>query len=415
MYRAVTALLIAATMLASLAGPVAARPPSDEARPAKVAIIVGPVGPKLTPTYIELAELAAAAAEDRGAQVARAFSPDATAEKVLAAVEDATIVVYFGHGIGSPNPYSEHPSPSVVNGWALNGRNPSDDHADSVSDGNLAYFGEAWIAANARPAPGWVMVYSNACYAPGAGEGFQPPANEETAAARVSAYSRTPLADLGASAYFATDFYGGGAELVATLLDHPDAPYGEVFAAESRYRADAVTVLPHQSVTGAETWLHRSPYFEGVTDYWYAFAGDPTASLSGSPIASRGPLEPGGVADLSTEAGFVSGQASSYSHSSGWEDEATVALPVALGGHIPKGTPDEVLVCGDRCVVLPVVDSCPCYVGTADQRIANLSHAAWELVTDAPLEEGLVQVEVYFVDRLPNEVPGRAPGGMPRA
>ena len=36
--------------------------------------------------------------------MARAYSPDATAEKVLAAVEGATIVVYLGHGIGFPNP-----------------------------------------------------------------------------------------------------------------------------------------------------------------------------------------------------------------------------------------------------------------------------------------------------------------------
>ena len=54
------------------------------------------------------------------------------------------------------------------------------------------------------------------------------------------------------------------------------------------------------------------------------------------------------------------------------------------------------LVCADRCVSLPVVDSCPCYVGTADQRVANLSFAAWRQVTTCPLEEGLVRVELHL-------------------
>ena len=38
-------------------------------------------------------------------------------------------------------------------------------------DGYVEYLGEDWIVANARPAPGFVMIYSNTCYAPGASEG----------------------------------------------------------------------------------------------------------------------------------------------------------------------------------------------------------------------------------------------------
>jgi hypothetical protein len=393
--RFVTLAILLAAILASLgfAAPAAA---SD---PLKVAVIVGPVGEELTPVYIELAEAAALAAETRGATVARAYSPEATADNVIAAVEGASIVVYLGHGVGSPNPYSANPNPATTNGWGLNGPGARGDHSDSWKDQTLAYYGETWIAEHARPAPGWVMIYSNACYAPGAGEGFDEPADELTAGERVSAYSRAPLADLGASAYFATDFYEGAAHLVATLLEQPGLPFGEVFASEPRFSAEGLVRLPHASVDGAETWLHRSRYFEGIADYWYAFAGDPAAIL-GSQVGAGVTVAdaPPATADLGSMGlgGLATGMASNYSENVGWEAQATVALPLELGVAVTSEDPALVLVCADRCEVLPVVDSCPCYAGTADQRVANLSHAAWRLVSDAPLEEGLIPVEVHL-------------------
>jgi hypothetical protein len=393
--------LVIVTALATLVASLGLAMPLAAATPARVAVIVGPVGEELTPVYLSLAETAATAAETRGATVARAYSPEANAEQVLAAVEGANIVVYLGHGVGTPNPYSATPSAATTNGWGLNGPNASGDHSDSWADGTLAYYGEAWIAAHAKPAPGWVMIYSNACYAPGASEGFDTPADEATAANRVAAYSRGPLADLGASAYFATDFYEGAAHLVGALLDNPALPYGEVFASEPRFEAGGLARLEHGFVDGAETWLHRSLYFEGKLDYWYAFAGNPDASLASggtSLVATHG--EPAALAPaippLAAIDGMATGMASSYGESIGWEGQATVALPVELGGAIPEGEPSWVLVCADRCASMPVVDSCPCYVGSSDQRIANLSHAAWRLISDAPLVEGLVPVVVHL-------------------
>jgi len=388
------ALLALATLLASHGFAAPARGAED---PTKVAVIVGPVGDELTPVYIALAEAAAVAAEERGASVARAYSPDADADAVLAAVEGASIVVYLGHGVGSPNPYSDTPDPTTTNGWGLNGPNARGDHSDSWQDGTLAYYGETWIATHARPKPGWVMIYSNACYAPGAGEGFDTPASEEVAAHRVSAYSRGPLADLGASAYFATDYFEGAAHLVGMLLDQPALPYGDLFATEPRFSADGLVRLPHAMLEGAETWLHRSAYFDGKTDYWYAFAGNPSASLaagSSAPLALTG----SGVSSISAMAseGVLTGDASSYAETAGWEGMPTVALPPDAGMAPAGEEPAVVLVCADRCVALPVVDVCPCYAGTEDQRVANLSHAAWALVTDMPLEEGLIDVTVYL-------------------
>lgn len=403
MRRMLTWVLVLATLLAGLG--LAA--PARGAVPIRMAVIVGPVGAELTPVYLALAEAAAAAAESRGAEVARAYSPDATAERVLEAVAGASIVVYFGHGVGSPNPYSTSPDPATTNGWGLNGPNARGDHADSWQDGTLAYYGESWIAANARPAPGWVMIYSNACYAPGAGEGFDEPATEEVAGQRVSAYSRAPLAELGASAYFATDYFEGAAHLVGALLDQPDRAYGDLFATEPRFAADGLVRLPHGSVEGAETWLHRSAYFDGKVDYWYAFAGDPGASLAGGAGGSLGAVSAApDIGEMAAE-GVLIGEASSYSETAGWEGIPTVALPPATGIAPSSEEPTVVLVCADRCVALPVVDSCPCYAGTDDQRVVNLSHAAWALVSDAPLEEGLIDVEVHLS---PISVPEPASG-----
>ena len=384
-----------------------AMPAAGAGAAVKVAIIVGPVGEELTPVYIGLAEAAATAAETRGATVARAYSPNADQKSVRTAVRDANIVVYFGHGVGTPNPYSDTPSAETTNGWGLNGPNRRGDNSDSASDGTLAYYGESWIVQHARPAPGFVMIYSNACYAPGASEGFDTPATEAVAAERVSAYSRPALADLGASAYFATDFYEGAAHLVSQLLDDPDRPYHDVFMGEPNFSRDALVMRPHGSIDGLQTWLHKSPYFEGKVDYWYAFAGDPSMSLSGarSPSASGTvtavrprptPTTPLTVPDAATGSidGSVTGLASSYGESAGWEGRPTVALPLHLGGGIPQGHLHYVVVCADRCVTMPVVDSCPCYVGTPDERVANLSLTAWRMVSDMPLEEGLIRVEI---------------------
>ena len=112
------------------------------------------------------------------------------------------------------------------------------------------------------------------------------------------------------------------------------------------------------------------------------------AVLSGTPQPSPTPSR--------TPSEGVVGIASNYPGTAGWIGQATVALPGDLGGRYNGQVNGHVTVCGDRCVRLPVVDWCDCYWGTADQRVVDLSHAAWPLVTDAPLEHGLVEVRVLL-------------------
>ena len=126
-------------------------------------------------------------------------------------------------------------------------------------------------------------------------------------------------------------------------------------------------------------WISPSPTVQ-------AEETSPSPSPSGRPEADGGVL--GGNPDE------VRGIASNYPGTAGWSGEATVALPGALGGRYNGEVNGFVTVCVDRCVRLPVVDWCQCYWGTADERIVDLSHTAWGLVTDEPLETGLVEVRV---------------------
>jgi hypothetical protein len=92
----------------------------------------------------------------------------------------------------------------------------------------------------------------------------------------------------------------------------------------------------------------------------------------------------------------VNGIASTYAGTAGWIGEPVVALPGALGGRYNGRVNGTVTVCADRCVELRVVDWCQCYWGSADQRVVDLSHEAWLLVSDEPLSRGLVPVTLIF-------------------
>ena len=392
---AVLAVVLAAAALPFTPSPAAA------ATLIRVAIIVGPVGAELTPQYIELAEMAADEAERSGATVLRAYSPKATPRRVLRAVDGANVVIYFGHGTGFPNPYSETLNPAVVDGWALQGPRARGTHADDPAKGRLAYYGEAWLAANAHPAPGFVMIYSNACYAPGASEGWLPKPDEREALAHVANYSRAAFA-MGASAYYATDFYGGAARLVRALLDQSGGTFADVFRSEPEFRPDALSRHRHPQVPGTQVWLHRSAYFDGKVDYWYAFAGQPRVRMAGTAAGH----EPAPVPDRTSVS--LTGMASSYRFTHGFETTPTVALPVAIGGSSPGSKYRWVGVCADRCARLPVVDVCDCFYGTDDQRIVNLSQAAWQLISDAPLVEGVIPVDLYLDGKIPASA-GRTP------
>jgi len=122
-------------------------------------------------------------------------------------------------------------------------------------------------------------------------------------------------------------------------------------------------------------------------------AAPPSVTMSPTLVSAPVPWvsQPGGGAT-------ISGKASWYCCTRGWDDAAVVALPIALGGHWT--TPPaifSVVVCADRCALLPVGDACACYWGEVGQKVVDLSPAAWAAITDKDRwVYGVVNVTVYL-------------------
>jgi hypothetical protein len=94
----------------------------------------------------------------------------------------------------------------------------------------------------------------------------------------------------------------------------------------------------------------------------------------------------------------INGTASWYCCTMNWGDAAVVALPVALGGHYyPPPGGGTVVVCAERCATIPIGDACGCHWGEAGQKVADLSPAAWEAITDKDrYVYGVVTVTLYL-------------------
>jgi len=283
-----TAAIALITLAAAFAAPLAVR----AAAAPKVVIIVGPTG-SVTSSYRSQGDQIAATAAADGATVVKVYSPNATWANVKAAVNGASIVIYLGHGNGYPNPYTTTFYGDRTDGWGLN-RTTTGGDVDNWSTA-MVYCGEKALTGTLTaadgsaqrtycaggpitPAPGWVMIYANACYAPGASEPGTTPATPTQALQRASYYSNKVLNPLGASGYFATDH--GASPLVHDLLTGAGMTYGQIYAAHVP-SGMTVTDNAHLFISGDRVKLGKrstDPY------YTYAFAGNPSQTFKAGDV-----------------------------------------------------------------------------------------------------------------------------------
>jgi len=137
-----------------------------------------------------------------------------------------------------------------------------------------------------------VMIYSNACYAPGASEGSDPqgPATEAKALQHVRNYS-FPSLSINAGAYFATDMHNGAQQLVDTILRNPGMPFGEIAENANGYDASRQRRFDHQDLAGNRIWIQNTGT-PTSGDYFFAYAGKPGLTPSGTTVPYTEPPIP---------------------------------------------------------------------------------------------------------------------------
>jgi hypothetical protein len=121
-------------------------------------------------------------------------------------------------------------------------------------------------------------------------------------------------------------------------------------------------------------------------------AGSAAAGPVASPSVAAGRVAIHPPAAAPPDRSTLTGIASTYVGTAGFAGVPSVALPAPLGGRHTGAVVGAVTICAERCARLRIVDWCDCYWGTPDQRIADLSPAAWALLTDAPRTQGLLKV-----------------------
>jgi hypothetical protein len=233
-----------ATIVALLA--LIGLPSAASAATYKVVIVVGPVE-GMTARYRADGNALATLAAGYGATVTKIYSPNATWSRVKTAAQHANVLIYLGHGNGTPSPYPY--SPMTKNGMGLNALAG---HGNS----NVKYYGSAYMKL-IHLAPDAVVILNHLCYSAGNSEPGRAAPTAKVAKQRIDYYAssflktgaRAVFAEpRGTAGYILTGLFTTNQTMRQIFTSHAAAP--TTFASTRASGATAVAKLTVRSVMG---------------------------------------------------------------------------------------------------------------------------------------------------------------------
>jgi hypothetical protein len=225
----------------------------------KAVIIVGPTD-ELTDGNLILGEELAQKAEAAGMDVHRVFFPHATWEAVLAEIQGASLVAYFGHGYGWPSNTPEL--------WEVQQDGMGLNAYDGGGVGEVHYYGANKIRQSIRLAPHAVVFLMRGCYTAGNGLNSAPIPSVDVARQHVDNFASGWLA-VGAEAVFA--FAQGTHYNYPEKLMAPDlATVDELFTTAGDANGVNDLYFDSQRTPGARNHLDPDP----TKGYLRALSGD---------------------------------------------------------------------------------------------------------------------------------------------
>jgi hypothetical protein len=225
----------------------------------KAVIIVAPTD-ELTASNLVLGEEMAQHAEAAGMDVRRVFFPHATWEAVLAEIQGASFVAYYGHGYGWPSNTTELWEVQQ-NGMGLNAYDGSGEY-------EVHYYGANKIRQSIRLAPHAVVFLMRGCYTAGNGLNEDPIPPLDVARQHVDNFASGWLA-VGAGAVFA--FAQGSRSNYAEKLMLADAVTVDAMFSTAG-DANGVTPLYFESQRTPGARNHLDPH--ATKGYLRAISGD---------------------------------------------------------------------------------------------------------------------------------------------